>query len=85
MAGLPMLGSPVSDLFARLNGTVPSVSHSLLTPLRAIAFWTAIALPFLYVPLLASGLESGSLRMAFALLVVANVITLIVGHPYARD
>jgi len=61
------------------------MGHSLLTPLRAVAFWTAIALPFLYVPLLASGLESGSVRMAFLLLVVANVVTLIVGHPYARN
>jgi len=80
-----MLGSPVSDLFARFDGTVPSISDSLLTPLRAVAFWTAIALPFLYVPLLASGLESESVRMAFALLVVANIVTLVVGHPYARD
>jgi len=80
-----MLGSPVSDLFARVGGTVPSIGDSLLTPLRAVAFWTAIALPFLHVPLLASGLESGSVRMAFALLVVANVVALVVGHPYARE
>lgn len=80
-----MLGSPVSDLFARVGGTVPSIGHSLLAPLRGIAFWTAIALPFLYVPLLASGLESESVRMAFTLLVVTNVVTLIVGHPYARN
>ena len=80
-----MLGSPVSDLFARVGGTVPSIGDSVLSPLRGIAFWTAIALPFLYVPLLASGLESESVRTAFALLVVANVVTLIVGHPYARE
>jgi formate-dependent nitrite reductase membrane component NrfD len=80
-----MSNSPANELFARVDEAVPQFGHSLLAPVRGIAFWIAIALPFLYVPLLASGLESSAVRLAFVALVVCNVVALLVGHPYARD
>lgn len=80
-----MSNSSANELFARVDETVPSIGHSLLAPIRGIAFWIAVALPFLYVPLLASGLQSSSVRLAFATLVVCNAVALLVGHPYARD
>ncbi len=54
-------------------------------PLTGAAFWGAIALPFLYLPLLASGLESGTSVTAFLVLVGLNVVMLLVGHSYRDD
>lgn len=56
----------------------------LARTVRAMAFWSAIALPFLYVPLLVRGL-AGQEAVAFAALVVANVLALVVGHDHRRD
>lgn len=55
---------------------------SLRRPLTGAAFWTAIALPFLYLPLLASGLAVPATRAAVLGLVGLNVVTLLVGHAY---
>ncbi|WP_396611907.1 hypothetical protein ACH9L7_01060 [Haloferax sp. S1W] len=52
-------------------------------PLRFVGFWTAVALPFLYLPLLHDGLKSGEITV-FVTLVAVNAIALVVGHNYAR-
>ncbi|MBX0325732.1 hypothetical protein EGH21_22200 [Halomicroarcula sp. F13] len=80
-----MSSSSAHELFARLDETVPNVPQTLLESLRGIAFWTAIALPFLYLPLLASGLETPAVRTAFAALVACNAVALLLGHSYARE
>lgn len=80
-----MSSSSVNELFALVDETVPSVGQSLVAPVQGIAFWTAIALPFLYVPLLANGLQSSAARTAFGVLVLANVVALLVGHSYASE
>lgn len=60
-----------------------SISRSHLTrPVEALAFWTAIVLPFLYLPLLFVGLESTTELAAFFGLVALNVVSFIVGHQY---
>ena len=82
---LPVSNSSVTELVARVDDSVPSVGHSLLAPIRGIAFWITIALPFLYVPLLASGLQSSAVRLVFVVLVSCNVVTLLVGHSHARE
>lgn len=51
----------------------------------AAAFWVAIPLPFLYVPVLFSGLEKQSEYLAFTALLVAHVAALSLGHPYATN
>jgi hypothetical protein len=56
----------------------------LAVPVRFVAFWVAIALPFVSLPLLAGGLE-GSEPIAFAALLVVNVVALVVGHGYRAD
>lgn len=61
--------------------SMDSVSASV----RFVGFWTAIALPFLYVPLLATGLESSGQRQTFFLLVVLNVAALLLGHRHGGD
>ncbi|AHZ23511.1 hypothetical protein E6P09_14525 [Haloferax mediterranei ATCC 33500] len=53
-------------------------------PVRFIGFWVAVALPFLYLPLLVGGL-SGSELTAFVALVAVNALALVVGHNYARS
>lgn len=50
---------------------------------RFVAFWAAVALPFLYLPLLAGGL-TGEEVTVFAALLSANVVSLVLGHEYGR-
>lgn len=56
---------------------------SLSEPLSAVAFWSAIALPLLYVPLLAAGLGTTQDLLLFLGLFVLHVIALIGGRSYA--
>lgn len=55
----------------------------LFLQLRAVGFWTAVALPFLYVPLLLFGLEEQSHAVAFLGLLVLNLVALLVGRSYS--
>jgi hypothetical protein len=52
-----------------------------LRPLHRLAFWAAVVLPFLYLPLLATGLETETQTVAFVVLLACNVVVLVVGHP----
>lgn len=58
---------------------------ALLRPVEAVAFWSAIALPFLYLPLLVSGLSTTAQTTAFIALLVLHVVTVIGGHHYKRE
>lgn len=58
-----------------------SLVQVVLTPLHRLAFWAAITLPFLHLPLLVSGLDSETQVLAFVALLACNVIALLVGHP----
>lgn len=59
--------------------------HALTTPLEVVGFWTAVALPFLYVPLLATGISTQGELLTFVGLVALNVAALIAGHGHKRD
>jgi len=59
-----------------------SLLRVVLSPIKRIAFWTAIVLPFLHLSLLTTGLDSQSTVLAFSLLVTLNVFALVVGHPH---
>lgn len=63
---------------------VDVLSRFVLSPIKRIAFWVAVVLPFLHVSLLATGLDSNSSVLAFAFLVTVNVCALVVGHPHGR-
>ena len=65
---------------SRLN-----LSRLVVRPIRRLAFWSAIVLPFLHVSLLVTGLESPSVTLAFILLLVLNVVAIYVGRPHGRD
>ena len=50
---------------------------------RVIAFWTAVVLPFLYLPLLFGGLEGDA--TLFGSLLALNAVALLLGHDYRRE
>lgn len=51
---------------------------------EAVAFWTAVGLPFVYLGLILGG-GAGNQRVAIAGLLLVNAIALVVGHDHARD
>jgi len=82
-----MAGS-AKELTAALSNTssVERITTSVFAPIRGIAFWAAIALPFLHMPLLyASELSSQNTTTAFVALLALNVVAILIGHPYSRD
>ena len=54
-------------------------------PVRAVAFWCAAVLPFVYVPLLLFGLDSRRRAGAFLLLVFAHVVALVLGRSHQSE
>ncbi|MHC3378391.1 hypothetical protein [Haloarcula sp. H-GB5] len=77
-----MSSSSAYELLAQFDESIPEFDEPLVSAVRGIAFWTAIALPFLYLPLLVTGLNSGATRIAFVALVVCNAVTLRIGHAH---
>lgn len=53
-------------------------------PVEAVAFWSAIVLPFVYLPLLFVGLNTVSLQALFALLIVLNGVMILLGHQHGQ-
>lgn len=62
-----------------------SIAHVVREPIAGVAFWAAVALPFLYLPLLAAGLDTTRLQAAFLVLLALNVVTLLIGHSYQSE
>ena len=60
------------------------LSETLLLPVRMAGFWAAVALPFLHVPLLATGLDGGEKTATFVALLALNLVALYVGYPYRQ-
>lgn len=56
--------------------------ESALTPVRTAGFWVAVTLPFLYLPLLATGLDAQVEVVVFLSLLAVNVLALLVGHSH---
>ncbi len=67
------------------NSRSRRVVSSLKEPLQFLSFWTAIALPFVHVPLLLQGLDGPHVTAAFLSLLVANLLALYVGHEYNQS
>ncbi|WP_396612603.1 hypothetical protein ACH9L7_04825 [Haloferax sp. S1W] len=78
MSGIPSTSDSVAlDLAATLGRVA-------LEPFETLAFWSAIALPLAYLPLLASGLGGGDLPL-FAGLLALHVTALVLGRDHAQD
>ncbi|WP_299268971.1 hypothetical protein [Halorientalis sp.] len=69
---------PVSDI----RPALAQYGTGLKAGVTGLAFWSAIVLPFLYLPLLAYGLRSRSMAGAFVGLLVLNVVAAVIGHRY---
>lgn len=80
-----MSGSLRSELSSLREAEASTIRQTVVRPVHAVAFWIAVVLPFLYVPLLASGLSEPATMNAFFGLLAANAVALLVGHPHLRD
>lgn len=69
-----------------LSGTAKGAANWqrrwFITPIRLVSFWTAVVLPFLYIPLVVAGLDSTSDISGLAVLVALNLVALLLGHNY---
>ena len=64
--------------------TAVRVGSTAVRPVRAAAFWLAVALPFAYLPMLAGGIGSETELLTFLALIAANAVALLVGHDHRR-
>lgn len=76
--------SPLSRLGRRLVQGGETVVAGLARAVRAVAFWAAVGLPFVYLPLVVSGV-SGQQWLALGGLLLANAVALVAGHAHARN
>ena len=56
----------------------------LYTPVQFVGFWTAVLLPFVTFPMVATGAASEHL-VPFVALVVANLVALVLGRDYNAE
>lgn len=76
----------LADVLIDPGEAIESVGSSVPDPVTGAAFWAAVALPFLYLPLLfLTGLSSQGTTAAFVALLTLNVVALLVGHPHYRE
>lgn len=78
------MSSPSTTVTDVLPQDASSVT-ALLKPIEAVGFWAAVALPFLYVPLLATGVQERSSQLAALLLIGLHVAALVVGRHHKAD
>lgn len=62
-----------------------SVTRWIRTLIAALSFWSAIALPVLYLPFLASGIETTTGLITFFGLFGLHVLALLGGRSYHRS
>jgi hypothetical protein len=76
----PADASPTRIVDHVRRGVRTAVDH-VRPLLQATAFWSAVAMPFLYVPLLLGGLTGGEFP-TFVALVLVNALVLVLGHGH---
>lgn len=83
----PMSSSTNNDLRSSLSSvrSVRSAGKHVLSPIRALSFWIAVALPFLYLPLLAMDLSRRPVIGAFLALLLCNAVALLIGHSHLQE
>lgn len=70
--------------FARVVQEASVSPSTVAWGVRAVGFWLAVIIPFLYLPLVYRGFTSQIAILAFVGLVLLNVVALVVGHGYRR-
>jgi len=64
-----------------LLGPAATAAAWVLRPVRATAFWSAVALPLVYLPLIATG-AVWKQPLAFCALLALNFVAFLVGHGH---
>lgn len=67
------------------NDTGRAAARRIKTPLARLAFYSAIGLPAVYLPLLATGIETTDGLVVFLGLFALHVATLVGGRPYISE
>jgi len=57
---------------------------TLFTPVQFVGFWTAVLLPFVTLPMVATG-AAGEHIVPFAALLAANLVAVVLGRGYNAD
>ncbi|WP_435175487.1 hypothetical protein [Halorussus sp. AFM4] len=83
------LDAPITEELSddRLGGATDAARSALdlvATPVRFAGFWSAVALPLAYLPMLAGGFAAGEAPV-FAALLAAHALALVAGHGYRKD
>lgn len=73
------------DQLARAAEIARRAAGSAAQQTRIVGFWSAVALPFLYVPVLASGLETTTETGVVLALLVLNFLAVVVGRGHKAD
>lgn len=60
-----------------------ALQSTILTPFRFVGFWSAIVLPFAYMPLLFTDLQGATLT-AFFVLLALHVVAIVAGREYNK-
>lgn len=60
-------------------------SATVLKPLEVAGFWAAVALPFLYLPLVVAGPSTSAEQTALAAMMLAHALSLVLGHRHRAD
>lgn len=77
-----MSNQPLHDIPLRRAASHADGFALLRRPVEALGFWSAVFLPFLYVPLFLSGLHTAGTRYACFALIALHVVALVVGREY---
>lgn len=58
---------------------------TLLRPVETLGFWAAVGLPFIYVPIILTGMDTSAEQLAAAVLISVHVVALFVGRHHNAD
>lgn len=72
-----------NDITLNWPGVPNAALRTTVVCIQAAAFWTAVLMPFAYVPLLATGLSTAGEGLLLLQLLTLNAVALIVGHDHA--
>ncbi|ELZ71185.1 hypothetical protein C5B91_06210 [Haloferax sp. Atlit-10N] len=78
MSGIPSTNDSLALGFA---STIGRLAYA---PLETVAFWSAVALPLAYLPVLSGGLSTGELPL-FAGLIAVHAVALVLGRDHGQQ
>jgi len=73
--------SPTRADRIRQSVDAEALQSTVLTPFRFVGFWSAIVLPFAYLPLMFTDLQ-GTTLTAFLALLTLHVVAIVAGQKY---